>query len=170
MVALLVIDVQQALTDELAPARRTEFLGKLAPLLERARSAAVPIVYVRHDGSPAELIPGTAEWAIASEVAPREEDPIVEKRFDNAFRETNLADVLAAIGANDLIVTGMQTDVCVTATIAGAAERGYRITLVEDAHATSGSNGKSEQQIREAMHAETLARGVHIISSADLFS
>jgi nicotinamidase-related amidase len=110
-----------------------------------------------------------AEWQIASEIAPRAGEPIVEKRFGDAFAQTTLTDVLAALDGDHLIVAGMQTDFCVNATIGGAAERGYRVTLVADGHATSASNGKSEQQIREAMHQETRARGARIISAADLF-
>jgi nicotinamidase-related amidase len=125
-------------------------------------------VYVRHDGSPAELLPGTPEWNIGSEISPLEGEPVVDKRFGDAFQETNLSDVLAAIGADHLIVTGMQTDYCVRATIAGAADRGFRVTLVADAHATNPSNGKTEQQISEELYADWLARGVAIVSASDL--
>lgn len=166
---LLIIDVQRALLDELAPARRAELLGTLVPMLKRARSMGLPVVYVRHDGSPVELIPGTPEWEIASEIAPRAGEPIVEKRSSDAFAQTTLMDVLAALDADHLIVSGMQTDFCVNATIGGAVERGYRVTLVSDGHATSASNGTTERQIRETMHAETRARGARVVSSADVF-
>ena len=65
-----------------------------------------------------------AEWQIASEIAPRAGEPIVEKRFGDAFAQTTLTDVLAALDGDHLIVAGMQTDFCVNATIGGAAERG----------------------------------------------
>jgi nicotinamidase-related amidase len=167
---LLIIDVQRALLDELAPSRREELLATLVPLLDRARSTALPVVFVRHDGSPGELIPGTPEWEIASEIAPRAGEPIIDKRFGDAFAQTTLTDVLAVLDADHVIAAGMQTDHCVNATIGGAAERGYRVTLVGDGHATSASDGKSEQQIRDAMHEETRARGVRIASAADLFA
>ena len=128
---LLIIDVQRALLDELPAARQSELLGTLVPLLDKARSTGLPVVYVRHDGSPGELIPGTPEWQIASEIAPRAGEPIVEKRSSDAFAQTNLTEVLAALDADHLIAAGMQTDVCVNATIAAATERGYRVTLVE---------------------------------------
>jgi nicotinamidase-related amidase len=163
---LLVVDVQQALVDELAPARRDAFLGTLAPLIERARASGLPLVYVRHDGSPQELVPGTPGWEIAGAIAPRTGEPVVEKRFGNAFQATNLAEVLARFDTDRLIVTGMQTDFCVNATLGGAVELGYRTVLVEDAHATYAFNGKSEEQIREAMHAENRARGVELVSAA----
>jgi len=167
---LIVIDVQQQLVDELEAARREELLGTLVPLLEQARASGLPVVYVRHDGRPQELIPGTPGWEIASAIAPREGEPIVDKRHGDAFKETNLADVLAGYQAEHLIATGMQTDFCVTKTITEAGRRGYRVTLVEDAHATYPSDGKSEQQIREAMHDDTRSWGGRIVPAAELFA
>jgi nicotinamidase-related amidase len=163
---LLIIDVQRALLEELPAARRAELLGTLVPLLDRARSEGLPIVYVRHDGSPHELIPGTPDWEIASEIAPRAGEAIVDKRFADAFEQTNLPEVLAALDADHLIVAGMQTDVCVTGTIGGAAARGYRLTLVADGHATSTPG---EPHVREAMHEQTHARGARVIPAAGLF-
>lgn len=168
--ALLVIDVQRALVEELTPERRAAFLGTLAPLLERARGTGVPIVYVRHDGGPDELTAGTPDWEIAGEIAPREGEPIVDKRFGDAFVETNLAEVLAGLEAERIVATGMQTDYCVAATIRGAGERGYPVTLVTDAHATFPSGGRSEEAIREEVHREALARGVRLVGAAELFA
>jgi len=166
---LLIIDVQRALLDELGTARADELVETLVPLLGRARSSDIPVVYVRHDGSPEELLPGTPGWEIAADIAPRPGDPIVEKRSSDAFAGTPLSDVLAGLRADHVIAAGMQTDYCVNATIGGAIERGYRVTLVADGHATPGSAERSETEIREAMHAATLERGARIVSSGELF-
>jgi len=167
---LLVIDVQQALVDELAAERRAALLGTLRGLLGRARSCGVPIVYVRHDGSPDELIPGTPAWQIAAEIAPNEGEPIVDKRFSDSFRETPLADVLARYGGDHVIAAGMQTDFCVAATVREAATRGYAVTLVEDGHATYPSQGRSEEEIRTQIHADARARGVTLQTAGTLFA
>ena len=163
---LLVIDVQQELTDELAPARRQEFLARLAALIDRARGANVPVVYVRDAG----VSPGGPGWEISREIAPRAGETIVDKEHGDAFRETVLADVLGRLGVEHVIATGMQTDFCVDATVRGAEGRGYRVTRVEDAHATYASQGRSEEEIRAAMHAGALARGVALVPSASLFA
>lgn len=167
--ALLVIDVQRALLEELAAERRAEFVQTLQRLLENARAADCPVVYVRHNGSPDELLPGTPGWEVAAEIEPLPGDPIVEKRFRDAFRETNLAEVLSGLGADELFVSGMQTEFCVDATLREADRRGYRVTLIEDAHATSPGGGLSEDQIRAHVHRVARDTVARIVPSADLF-
>lgn len=162
--ALLIIDVQRGLVDALTETRRGELLGTLAELLHRARSSGTPVVYVRHNGSPDDLLPGTPAWEIAPEIAPHPAEPIVEKRFRDSFRDTNLADVLAGINADHLVVAGMQTEYCVDATLREADRRGFRVTLVEDAHATFAVDDATEEQIRAQVH--RVARGVASVEPA----
>ena len=168
--ALLVIDVQRELVDALAPQRRTEFLGTLGTLLERARGSGVPVVYVRHDGSPGELVPGTPGWEVAGEIAPRPGESIVDKRFSDAFRETDLAAVLEKLGADRIVACGMQTEYCVDATIREAERRGYHVTLVQDGHATYPAEGASEEQIRDQVHRVARGRLAEILPAAEIFT
>jgi nicotinamidase-related amidase len=167
--ALLVIDVQQSLVEELVPDRRDRFLAVLRALLGNARAAAVPVVYVRHDGAPEELIPGTAGWHVAAEIAPEPGEPIVDKRFRDSFRGTNLAEVLDGLDADEVFICGMQTEFCVDATVREAERRGYRVTLIEDAHATSPGGGLSEEQIRAHVHRVARDKVARIVPSAQLF-
>jgi nicotinamidase-related amidase len=44
-------------------------------------------------------------------------------------------------GADGLIVTGSETDVCVLATLLGAVDLGYRVILVRDAVCSSSDEG-----------------------------
>jgi nicotinamidase-related amidase len=166
--ALLVIDIQRLLVDELAPDRRSSFLRTVGELLERARATRTPIVYVRHNDD--ELRLGTTEWEIAGEIGPRSGEPIVEKRFRDAFRETGLDSVLKRLEVDHLVVCGMQTEFCIDATIREAERRGYRVTLVEDGHATYSVEGATEEQIRGQIH--RVARGcvAAIVPAAEIFT
>ena len=168
--ALLVIDIQRDLVDALPAERRAAFVTTVDSLLGRARAADVPVVYVRHDGGPDELTPGTPGWEVAVEIAPRANEPIVDKRFSDAFRETDLQNVLDGIGADRVVVCGMQTEFCIDATIREADRRGYRVTLVGDGHATYDADGFSEEQIRNLVH--RVARGgvAEIVPAATLFA
>ena len=165
--ALVVIDVQNELVDALQEQRRAEFLQTLRGLIDRARAGGTPLVYVRHNDD--YLKPNTPLWEIASEIGPKEGEPIVDKTFRDSFRETNLEDVLTGLGAKHLVLCGMQTEFCVDATTREAERRGYRVTLVEDGHATYADGGLSEEQIRN--HVNRVARGdvAAIVPSTDLF-
>jgi nicotinamidase-related amidase len=101
--ALLVVDVQHQPLSELSSVeRRTEFLTTIGSLVARARALGVPVVYVRHQDD--WVRPGSDDWQIAGEVAPRDDEPIVEKRFRDAFRETDLEDVLRRLDIRRIIV------------------------------------------------------------------
>ncbi len=165
---LLVIDVQRELVQALDPNRRAAFLGTLSPLLEAARTREVPVVYVRHQDD--FLLPGTDDWQIADEIAPRATDAIVEKRFRDAFRETDLGAVLERLGADHLVVCGMQTEFCVDATVREAERRGYRVSLVGDGHATYAAGDLTEEQIRN--HVNRVASGAvaQIVTAAGAFA
>jgi nicotinamidase-related amidase len=131
--ALLVIDVQQGVVAEAHA--RDEVLGAVARVLDRARAAGAPVVWVQHsdDGLPA----GSPAWQIVDELRPAPGEHHVHKRYGDAFEGTDLADVLAAEHVGALVVVGAETDACVRSTIHGAFTRGYDVTLVADAHTTA---------------------------------
>jgi nicotinamidase-related amidase len=164
---LLVVDIQRSLVDYLDPARRVGFLDMVAGLLDRARGTNVPVVYVRHNDD--EMRIGTKEWEIAEEIGPRPGEPIVDKRYRDAFRETDLADVLTRLAADHVVVCGMQSEFCIDATIREAERRGYRVTLVEDAHATYPVDGATEEQIRAQIHRVAQGSVAAIVPAAELF-
>ena len=69
-----------------------------------------------------------------SELQRLDSEPLVDKRYGDAFEGTDLEDVLAGLGVGLLVVAGAETDACVHSTIYGAFARGYDVTLVSDAH------------------------------------
>jgi len=107
-------------------------------LLERARSLGRPVFHVRHLAAPDAPFfrPGTEGSEIHEAVRPRAGEPVVEKRFPNAFRETDLLARLRQTGAERLVVAGMMTHMCVDATVRAAADLGFAVTLAADACAT----------------------------------
>jgi nicotinamidase-related amidase len=167
--ALLVIDVQNDLVNQLPPERRPELLGAVTALLEHARAAEIPVIYIRHNEDEGPLKLGTPAWEIATAVAPRDAEPIVEKRHADAFAETDLAGTLSERGITDLVLCGMQSDFCVVSTARGAMLRGFRTALAEDGHATFAANGKSERKIIAAIEAELEGGGVLLVPSAAAF-
>ncbi len=130
--ALLVIDVQN---DVVAGAHDGDgVVAKIAGLVERARTAGTPVVWVQH--SDEDLARGSAGWEYVPELARKDSEPLVHKAYGDSFEETELEQVLAGLGVGHLVVTGAQTDACIRSTLHGALVRGYDATLVSDAHTT----------------------------------
>ena len=71
-----------------------------------------------------------------AELAPGAGEAVIRKRWYDAFAGTPLDGALRAHGVSSLVVTGTMTDICVLATVVGAFNREYRLTVVEDAVAT----------------------------------
>jgi nicotinamidase-related amidase len=61
---------------------------------------------------------------------------VVRKHWYDAFAGTPLDGALRARGVTSLVLAGTLTDICVLATVVGAFNREYRITVVEDGVAT----------------------------------
>ena len=130
--AVVVIDVQNGVVA--GATRRDEVVANINAVVERARSADVPVVWVQHQSD--ELPQGSDQWEIVPELAVADGDPVVHKQYGDSFEATTLEEELAARGVGRLVVTGAQTDACVRSTLHGAFTRGYDTTLVSDAHTT----------------------------------
>lgn len=134
--ALIVIDVQQALVDA-HPSNEEHFLVALTSLIDAARRAGVPVLHVRHDGGPGdELEHGAEGWREHPVVAPRADEAVIDKRFNSAFRQTDLHKHLQALSARRLVLCGMQTEFCVDASVKVAFELDYEVTVPREAVTT----------------------------------
>jgi nicotinamidase-related amidase len=128
--ALLVIDTQVGVVA--GAHRRDTVVANIAGLAEKARQERVPIVWVQH--SDERLAKGSDQWRIVPELTPGEDEPRVDKSYDDAFDDSTLEAVLAGLGVGRLVVAGAETDACVRSTLHGALVRGYDAILVSDAH------------------------------------
>ena len=130
--ALLIVDVQ---TKVVANAHdRDAVIGRIGKLVEDARAAETPVIWVRHENE--QLVAGTDDWQIAPELKPLPGEPIVAKRWGDTFEDTNLEALLAERKVGRLVVAGAMTDQCIRSTLHGAFARGYDTLLVKDAHTT----------------------------------
>lgn len=131
-IALVVIDVQNAVVAQAH--RRDQVVGVIRGLVDRARSGAVPVIWVRHEDPEMEV--GTWGWQLVAELVPDPGEPIIAKRYRSSFEETELDRTLAGLAVGHLILCGAQTEYCVRHTLHAALERGYDVTLVGDGHTT----------------------------------
>lgn len=62
---------------------------------------------------------------------------VVDKYTHSAFEAPEFQQALDSLDADTLIFTGVETDVCVLATVLTAVDRGFRVILVSDAITSS---------------------------------
>jgi len=141
-------------------------LDEVEILLDRARSAGIPIVHIQHDDGPASLYDIEGEsGAIVSRVAPHNGEPVVVKNYPNAFVQTDLDDVLKTANASNLVLAGFMTHMCVNSTARAAFNVGYATTVVAAATATRSLPGLNDATVP----AETV-QSASLAAIADLFA
>ena len=134
-------------------------IPRLAGLIDGARAAAVPVIYLqmtvlpnRASESPAQIrfnlrlhleshgaseplqytVDGSAGQAIIDELAPRDGDLIVKKYRSSGFWGTNLDLLLRSNGIRSVVMTGATTEGCVESTARDALFNDYYVVICED--------------------------------------
>ncbi|MEA2513561.1 MAG: hypothetical protein QOJ59_3048 [Thermomicrobiales bacterium] len=147
--ALLVIDVQVAMfEDDHLPYRHEEVLGSIRAVIEKARAARTPVIYVQHEETTYEPMKRDAPgWQIHPAVAPLPGERTINKKASDSFYGTPLRSELDALGVTDLVVAGLQTELCVDTTCRRAISLDYDVTLVADGHTTWDNDRLTAAQV-----------------------
>jgi len=147
--ALLVVDVQNAAVAR-SPYLGDSVLANIARLIAACRTAGVEVIHVQHDGEPGdENEPGGEGWQIHAAVRPDPGEKIVRKRFNSAFRETDLRSYLVDRHIGALILVGIQTEYCIDTTCRVAFENGFSVVLPERTNTTFDNGDLTASQIYE---------------------
>jgi nicotinamidase-related amidase len=80
---------------------------------------------------------GSRDHEILDELKPVPGEHVLRKTTVGAFASTAIDSLLRSLGVDQLYMVGVSTNMCVETTAREAADRGYQVTLVEDACATT---------------------------------
>lgn len=89
-----------------------------------------------HKLSDMHLPKGSTQARIIEDLTPAENEIVLPKTSSGVFNSTAIDYVLRNLETRHLIIAGIVTDQCVDMAVRDAADRGYLVTLVEDACAT----------------------------------
>jgi ureidoacrylate peracid hydrolase len=136
-----------------------EVIPKIKDLIESCRSMGIPVFYTEavkeesgidiltnvHNILPKSrqermkvpiCVRGTWDGVTIDELKPREKDPVVLKRRDSAFQDTDFRIMLQSQSINFLIFTGIDTSICVETSLREGFNTGYDVGIISDATAS----------------------------------
>ena len=118
-------------------------------LLAHFRQTKQLVIHVKHgEGKGAE---------IQANVAPLADEKVIVKSEVNSFLKTDLMDYLKKNGVKNLILCGMQTNMCLEAATRAASDYGFGCTVIHDACAAKNQTFAGKIVKAEDVHIAALA-------------
>jgi biuret amidohydrolase len=197
--ALLVIDMQHDFIDPeagcYAPGVEA-IITKIGTVLSAARAAGIPIIFTQEahrpgrvdsgreldsgtgasypggsDDSPVpeHCVEGTRGIEIIDQLAPLAGEFRITKRRYSCFLGTDLELLLGNLGVETLLVTGVDSNVCVLWTVGEAFQRDYYVRVIEDC--VAGSSDEEHQAAVMIMRALTMGKqkveSAHVVTALE---
>lgn len=177
--ALLVVDMQRFFLEEASPiftCGGVAVLPTVKRTVEAFRQADRPVIFtqhVHHPGNldigildwwwPAKCLEGSPESEVHPDLTPRPTEKVVTKHRYSAFYNTDLETVLRCLKVEDVVISGLMTNLCCESTARDAYFRDYRVHFLAD-----GTGSVSEE-----MHLASLlnlAFGFAYVTTSDAIS
>jgi nicotinamidase-related amidase len=186
--ALLVIDMQHDFLDPDAPLTAVggmAIVPALSRVIDAARRAGVPVIYTQEahrpgrvdsgreadpgsgasytGGTPDSPLPvhceeGSRGIEIIDEIGPQSTDLLIKKRRYSCFLGTDLELLLRNLDVQTLLVTGVDSNVCVLWTVGEGFQRDYHVRVIEDC--VAGTSPEEHEAALLIMRALTTSRPV----------
>ena len=146
--ALLVVDMQRFFLDPASPTFAcggVAILPGVKRLVDAFRRASRPVIFTRHVHHPGDLdsgimgwwwegmcIEGSPESELHPDLVPLPGEKVVFKHRYSAFYNTDLETVLRCLRVEDVVVSGIMTNMCCESTARDAYYRDYRVFFPAD--------------------------------------
>ena len=146
--ALLVVDMQYFFLDPASPTYTCggqAIIPNIQKIIRSFRQAGRPVIYSRHvhhpDGLDAGImgwwwegmcLEGSPESEIHRDIAPIGNEKVINKHRYSAFYNTDLETILRTLKVEDLVMTGIMTNMCCESTTRDAYFRDYRVFFTAD--------------------------------------
>jgi len=160
--ALLVVDMQKFFLNPESPSFTCggpAILPNIKMLINLFRDAGRPVIYTKHVHHPEGIDAGIMKWwwegmciegspesEIHGDIEPESGEKVILKHRYSAFYNTDLETILRCMNVEDLVITGIMTNMCCESTARDAYYRDYRVFFPAD---STGS-------INEEMHLASL--------------
>jgi len=160
--ALLVIDMQKFFLNPDSPTFTqggVAIIDNIRLLIDEYRKAGRPVIYTCHVHDPKGIdagimkwwwegmcVEGTPESFVIDELKPNHNEKVIYKHRYSAFYNTDLEVYLRGLKVDELVITGIMTNMCCESTARDAYYRDYKVFFLADA---TGS-------INEQMHLASL--------------
>ena len=124
-----------------------KFKESVSKLISEAHKHGIEVIYIRHDdGAGKPLSKGNAGYEIYQGFAPEKGEKVFDKAVNSPFRESGLLEYLKEKGVKKLIVTGLQTDYCIDATVKCGFEHGFEMIVPEYCNTTFDNRFMTAEQ------------------------
>jgi len=146
--ALLVVDMQKFFLSPDSPtfvSAGLAILPNLRKLIAAFRAARRPVIYTCHVHHPERIdagimgwwwegmcVEGSEESRVHEDLAPLPREKIIFKHRYSAFYNTDLETVLRCLKVEDLVISGVMTNMCCESTARDAYSRDYRVFFPAD--------------------------------------
>ncbi|MTD41854.1 isochorismatase family protein [Erwinia sp. CPCC 100877] len=176
--ALVIIDVQNDYfpNGKMALHEPENALAEIQKLEAYFNKNNYPIIYVQHiKENPQAAFFGrdTLGARLHSGLAATDRSIIIEKHYPNSFIDTSLQATLTDLAVEQVVITGMMTQMCVDSTTRASKELGFQPILIADATATKtltfAGTSVSAQAV-EAAFLSALSNFAEVLSAEEFLS
>ncbi len=160
--AIVFIDFQNEYVDGAMPLGQ---LGKAATtnarlLLDKARAEDIPLFHIAHHGEDKGAVfdPSSSKVDIVDSLKPLDDEKVIIKKAPNAFKDTELNELLLATGKPQVVFVGFMSHMCVSSSVRAAFDLGFENFVFHNACATRElPDVKREAISAEVVHNNAMA-------------